>query len=43
MIECCRFSYTGYTELMDLTVEEFFEFQNALYNVLERELESRKK
>ncbi len=43
MIECCRFSYTSYTELMALTVEEFIEFRMALMNVLEREMEARKK
>ena len=43
MIECCRFSYTSYTDLMQLTVDEFWEFRRGLFNVLEREMEARKK
>ena len=43
MIECCRFSYTSYTDLMQLTIEEFQDFRNGLFNVLEREMEARKK
>jgi len=34
-------SYTSYTELMELTLREFWEFRYALANVLEREREAR--
>ncbi len=43
MIECCRFSYTSYTDLMELTLGEFWVFRKALFNVLEREMEARKR
>ena len=42
MIECCRFSYTSYTDLLQLSIYEFYEFRKGLMNVLEREAEARK-
>lgn len=43
MIECSRFSYTSYTDLLELTLYEFWDFRKALFNVLEREMEARKR
>ena len=42
MIECCRYSYTSYTDLMQLTLAEYYQFRRGLANVLEREAEARR-
>lgn len=41
MIECCRYSYTSYTDLLNLTLYEFWQFRTGLFNVLEREHEAK--
>ena len=43
MIECCRFSYTSYTDIMGLTLYEYWDFRRGLMNVLEREMQARKR
>lgn len=41
MIECSRFSYTSYTDLLELTLYDFWNFRKGLFNVLEREEQAR--
>ena len=41
-METARLSYTGVTAYMDMGIEDFVTFRQALTEVLEREAEARK-